>query len=87
MTTSGKEWQRVAASDTSSDNEWQQMTTNDNKWYNKWQRIVQQETTGDNEWQWVTTSDNEWQRVVILAYFPFFRIRVEPTTIHPKETP
>ena len=42
--------------------------------------------TSDNEWQQMTTSDNEWQQVVILANFPFFSIREEPTTMHPKET-
>ena len=54
-------------SGTWSDNEWQQMTTSDNEWYNEWQQM----TTSDNEWynkrynEWqrMTTSDNEWQRV------------------------
>ena len=42
-----------------------------------------------------TTSDNEWQRVTTIMTtngttsdndsFPFFRIREEPTTKHPKE--
>ena len=32
----------------------------------------------------MTISDNEWQQVVILANFPLFRIREEPTTMHPK---
>ena len=27
----------------------------------------------------------EWQRVTILAIFPFFRIRKEHTTMHPRE--
>ena len=49
---------------TSSDNQWQRVTTNYNEWYNKWQRVVQRVTTNDNEWQWTTTTDNEWQRVV-----------------------
>ena len=43
-------------SGTSSDNEWQQMTTSDNEWYNDWQRM----TMSDNEWQRMTTSDHEW---------------------------
>ena len=87
-------------SDTSSDNKWQRVvqrvTTNGNEWCNKWQRVVQRETTSDNEWQRVTTKDNEWQqmttsdkewqRVVILADFPFFWIKEELTTMHPKET-
>ena len=58
-------------SGTSSDNEWQRMTTNDNEW----QRVVQRMTASDNEWQWVTISAN----------FSFFQIRKEPTTKHPKE--
>ena len=56
---------------TSSENEWQWVTTN----YNEWQRVVQRATTcgttSDNEWQQVVqrmttsgaTSDNAWQRV------------------------
>ena len=52
---------------TTSDNEWQRVTTsgktNDNEWYNEWQRMA----TSDNEWQQVvqqvTKSENEWQRV------------------------
>ena len=66
------EWQRVTTSGTTSDNEW----------YNEKQRV----TRNDNEWKRVTTNDKEWQRVVILANFLFYRIREEPTTMHPKET-
>ena len=84
-------------SDTSSNNEWQRVTTNDNEWkrmpmsgpsdkewYNERQRVR------DNEWLRMT-SDNKWQQVitnvVILANFPFFfRIREKQTTMHPKET-
>ena len=40
-------WQRVTASDTTSDNEWQQVTT-------EWQQVVQKVTTSR------TTSDSEW---------------------------
>ena len=82
------EWQLVATNGTTSDNEWQRVTTNDNEWQrmttndNEWQRM----TTSNNKWQSMTTNDNEWQRVVILANFPFFQIREEPTTMHPKET-
>ena len=79
-TSSNNEWQRV----TTNDNEWQRMPMSgpsDKEWYNERQRVR------DNEWQQMTTSDNKWQRVVILANFPFFfRIREEPTTMHPKET-
>ena len=80
MTTSDKEWQRVTASGTKSDNEW----------YNEWQRV----TTSDSEWQRVTTSDKEWQRVVQRvtanenewSFWLFFKKkREEPTTKHPKE--
>ena len=43
------------------------------------------DTSSDNEWQQMTASDSEWQQVVILANFPFFWIREEPTTMHPKK--
>ena len=79
-TSSNNEWQRV----TTNDNEWQRMPMSgpsDKEWYNERQQVR------DNEWQQMTTSDNKWQWVVILANFPFFfRIREEPTTMHPKET-
>ena len=79
------EWQWVATNGTTSDNEWQLVTTND-EWYNEWQRVAQRVTTNDNEWQrmaksnneWQgmttssTTSDSEWLRVTILANFSFF---------------
>ena len=62
-----------------SGNEWQRVTTNNNKWYNEqykeWQRVVQRMITSDNEWQWV----------VILANFLFFREEI--TNRHPKENP
>ena len=32
-----------------------------------------------------TSRDIDWHRVTISAIFSFFRIRVEPTTEHPKE--
>ena len=80
--TTDSEWQPMVQRETTSDNKWQRVTTNDNEW----QRVVQRETTSDNKWQRVTTNDSEWQRVVILANFPFFRIRKKPTTMHPKET-
>ena len=67
------------------------MTTSYNEWYNEWQRMTTRGTTCDNEWynerQWMATNDSEWQLLVILPNFPFFRIREEPTTMHPKETP
>ena len=76
-------------SDTSSDNEWynkwQRMTTSDNEWQRVVERVRTSGTTNYNEWQRMTTSDNEWQQVVILANFLLFRIREEPTTMHPKE--
>ena len=56
------------ASGTSSDNEWQRVTTSDNEWYNEWQRVYNEWQRVYNEWQRVvqrvatsgTTSDNEW---------------------------
>ena len=59
-TSSDNEWQRVTTSGTASDNEWRQVTTKDKEWYNEWQRVVQRMTTSDNERQRVTTNDNEW---------------------------
>ena len=78
-------------------NEWQRMTTSDNKWQRVVQRVITSGTANDNEWQRVTTngnewqrmttsgttSDNDWQRVTILAKFSFFQVREEPTTKHP----
>ena len=65
--TSGKssdnEWQRMTMNDNKWYNKWQQMATSDNKWYNEWWRVVERVTTDDNEWQRVATNDNEWQRV------------------------
>ena len=64
-------------SGTSSDNEWQQMTTSGNEWQRVVQRVVQRVTvsgtTSDNEWcnKWQrvtmsnTTSDNEWQQIAM----------------------
>ena len=58
------EWQRVVqrvkTSGTTSDNEWQLVTTNDNEWYNEWQRVTRSGTTSDNESQRVTMNDYEW---------------------------
>ena len=50
-------WQLVTTSVTTSDNEWQRVTTNDNEWYSKWQRVTTSSTMSDNEWY------NEWQQV------------------------
>ena len=56
-------------SGTSSGNEWQRMTTSDNKRYNEWQWVTTRGTTSDNEWynEWqrVTKSDNKWQWVTV----------------------
>ena len=60
-----------------SDNEWQQVATND-EWYNEWQRVVQRVETGDNEWQRMTISG-------CFDQFPF--CGEEPTNRHPKENP
>ena len=62
------------------------MTTSDNEWQLVAQLVTTSGTTIDNKWQRVTASDKGWQWVVILANFPFFRIREEPTTMHPKGT-
>ena len=66
-----------------------QMTTNDSKW--QWIATSGKTsgTTGDNEWQQMAMGDNNWQRVTSSSHFgkfPFFQIREEPTTMHPKET-
>ena len=53
-------------------------TTRDNEW--------QRSTASENKLPRGTTIDNEWERVVVLASFPFSRIREEPTSMHPKET-
>ena len=63
------EWQRVTTSDTTSDNKWQRVTTNDNEWYNEWQRMVQRETASDKKWQRMKTSDNKWLRVTTSGHF------------------
>ena len=53
-------------SGTLSDIQWQQVTTNENMWYNKWQRVTTNDIEWYNEWQRVTTSgtaaNKEWQR-------------------------
>ena len=59
-------------SGTSSDNEWERVTTSgttsDNEWYNEWQRMTTSDNEWYNKWQRVTTNDNkwynEWQQVV-----------------------
>ena len=60
-TSSNNEWQRMTTIDNEWYNEWQGMTTSDNEWYND------SDNEGYNEWQRMTTSDNEccnkWQRV------------------------
>ena len=45
---------------TSSDNEWQRVTTSGATTDKEWQRVIQRVTTNDKEWQRMTTSDNEW---------------------------
>ena len=66
----------MTTSGTVSDNEWQQLTTNDNKgyneWQNKWQQMVQRVTASDNASLRETTNDSKWQWVVILDNSPFF---------------
>ena len=66
----------MTTSGTVSDNEWQQLTTNDNEgyneWQNKWQQMVQRVTASDNASLRETTNDSKWQWVVILDNSPFF---------------
>ena len=50
------EWQWVTKSGTTSDNEWQRVTTNDNEW----QSVINQVTANDQEWHRVTMNDTEW---------------------------
>ena len=59
VTTSYNEWQRMAASVTTSDKEWQQVTKSDNQW----QRV----TTNGNEWQRVRAVV---QRMKTAQYIP-----------------
>ena len=63
LTTSDNEWQRVTTSGTTSDNEWQQVTTSGTTSDNEWQRVTTSGTTSGKEWKWVTKSDNEWHWV------------------------
>ena len=63
VTTSDNEWQRVTTSGATSDNKWQRVTTNDNEW----KRMTTSGAASDKEWQRViqrvTMSDNRWQWV------------------------
>ena len=53
MTTSDNEWQPVTTSGTTSDKEWQRVT------------------------QWVTTNGNEWQRVTAVAATPVKKVTLD----------
>ena len=74
---------------TTSDNEWQRVTTsgktNDNEWYNEWQRMA----TSDNEWQQVvqqvTKSENEWQRLAMSEASESSGTANENGAVHCKE--
>ena len=63
MTTSGNERQRVvqqmAAGDTASDNEWQRMTTRDNKWKCN-QRKTTSSTMNEKEWERIRVTKRQW---------------------------
>ena len=63
--TNDNEWvvHRVKTSGTKSDNEWQGITTSDNKWQRVVHWVKTNGTKSDNEWQRVTTSEKEWQRM------------------------
>ena len=62
-TSSDNEWQRVTTSGTTSDNKWQRVVQRVTTNDSEWQLVTTNGTTSDNEWQRVTTNDNEWQRV------------------------
>ena len=66
----------MTTSGTVGDNEWQQLTTNDNEgydeWQNKWQQMVKRVTTSDNASLREITNDSKWQWVVKFDNFPFF---------------
>ena len=61
VTTSDNEWQRVTTSGKTNDNEWQRVVQRVTTNGNEWQRVTTSGTTSDKEWKWVTKSDNEWQ--------------------------
>ena len=63
MTTSDNEYQRVTTTGKTSDNEWQWVTTSSTASDNEWQRVTKSGTTSEKEWKWVIKSDNEWQWV------------------------
>ena len=60
-TSSDNEWQRVTTSGTTSDNEWQRVTTSGTTSDNEWQRMTTSGTTSDNKWY------NKWQRVTTVG--------------------
>ena len=43
---------------TTSDNEWQRVTTSGTKNDKEWQRVIKRVTTSDCKWQWVIASDS-----------------------------
>ena len=47
---------------TTSDNEWQLVTTSGTKSDNNWQRVTTGNTTSDNKWQQIAMSNSEWQQ-------------------------
>ena len=60
-TSSDYEWQRMTTSGTTSDNEWKRVTTNDNEWQGLVQRMTTSGTTSDNEWynEWIQMKTSE----------------------------
>ena len=56
-------------SGTSSDNEWQWLTTSGTTSDNEWQRVTTSGTTSNaewyNKWQRMATSDKEWQQIAM----------------------
>ena len=63
VTTSDKEWQRVTTNGTTSYKEWLGVTTSGTTNDSEWQRMKTSGTTSGKEWQRVTTNGNEWQWV------------------------
>ena len=50
MTTSDNEWQQMTTSGTASDNEWQKMTMSDSEWQKGVQRVKTAQYTSKNGW-------------------------------------
>ena len=60
VTTSDKEWQRVTTNGTTSYKEWLGVTTSGTTNDSEWQRMKTSGTTSGKEWQRMAMSDKEW---------------------------